>query len=111
MVTVDPAAIKLDPGWTTNQVQNGAPDGIALVDTTSGVLLDALSYEGSITMAQIAGFATPVSLVEGTALASTVADSNTVDESLCRSANGNDTDNANSDWTLCATKTPGTANP
>ena len=29
--------------------QNGAPDGLAIVDTGSGALIDALSYEGAIT--------------------------------------------------------------
>ena len=33
--------------------QNGAPDGLALVDTEKDVLLDALSYEGSIHAATI----------------------------------------------------------
>jgi hypothetical protein len=110
-VTVPSTALKIDPGWTTNAIQNGSPDGMAIVDTNASKIVDALSYEGSITMAVIAGFSAPVSLVEGTALSTTVADSNTVDESLCREPNGNDTDNANSDWTLCTTKTPGTANP
>src|SRR5207248_11117452 len=35
MVTVPASALKLDPGWTTNQVQNGSPDGMALVDTNA----------------------------------------------------------------------------
>ena len=74
-------------------------------------LLDALSYEESIAMAQIAGFASPVSLVEGTALATSVADSNTTDGDLCRSPDGRDSDDANTDWKFWTTKTPGTANP
>jgi hypothetical protein len=59
----------------------------------------------------LTGFAQPVSLVEGTVLATSVADSNTTDGSLCRSPNGQDTDNANADWTFCTVPTPGTANP
>jgi hypothetical protein len=110
-VTVPMAAKKIDPGWTTNAIQNGAPDGIALVDTSTNTLIDAFSYEGSITMAMLTGFATPQSLVEGTALTATVADSNTADGSLCRSPNGQDTDSANVDWKFCATLSPGTANP
>jgi len=31
---------------TSNQIQNGAPDGIALIDMLAGTVLDALSYEG-----------------------------------------------------------------
>ena len=49
------------------EAQNGSPDGVALVDTGTGALLDALSYEGAITAAQI-GTVT-VSLVEGTGAA------------------------------------------
>ena len=50
-----------------NNIQNGSPDGIAIVDTYTGELLDALSYEGSITVVTIDGIGT-VSLVEGIAL-------------------------------------------
>jgi hypothetical protein len=108
-VSVPTSAIKLDPGWTTDRIQNGAPDGVALVDTNGPRLLDALSYEGSITMAQITGFTAGVSLVEGTAEAA--ADSNTTDGDLCRSPDGHDSDNASADWKFCTTKTPGMANP
>jgi len=110
-VTVPASALKIDPGWTHDAIQNGAPDGVALVDTTNNTLIDAFSYEGSITAAMLPGFATPPSLVEGTALATTVADSNTADGSLCRHPDGQDTDNAASDWAFCATLSPGTANP
>jgi hypothetical protein len=62
--------------------QNGAPDGLALVDTEKDVLLDALSYEGAIHTATI-GTKT-FDLVEGTMLPVDVADSNTVDGTLAR---------------------------
>ena len=39
--------VEIDP-------QNGAPDGVALVNTTTKALLDALSYEGAISAAEIA---------------------------------------------------------
>ncbi len=90
------------------EAQNGAPDGVALIDTASGTLLDALSYEGAITAAQIDG--QTYSLVEGTLLAATVADSNTQDGSLSRIPDGADTNNAASDWVFTTTKTPGAAN-
>lgn len=105
-VSVPASAIKLDPGWTTDQVQNGAPDGIALIDTTTHTLIDALSYEGSMTSVSLPGFTSPVSLVEGTA--TTAVDSGA--GSLCRSPNGQDTNQANMDWKLCTTLTPGVAN-
>ncbi|MEP6893459.1 MAG: lamin tail domain-containing protein [Gaiellaceae bacterium] len=88
--------------------QNGAPDGFALIDTTTGNLLDALSYEGSITAAVIDG--KTYSLVEGTVLPDTVVDSNTINGSLIRNPDGKDTDNAASDWAFTSTPTRGVAN-
>jgi large repetitive protein len=90
------------------EAQNGAPDGVALVDTATPALLDALSYEGAITAATIDG--QTYSLVEGTALADTVVDSNTVDGSLSRIPDKQDTNNATADWAFTSTKTPGAAN-
>lgn len=92
-----------------SNVQNGAPDGIALVDTTTNTLVDALSYEGSITMAAIPGLGT-VSLVEGTALAPTTEDVDPTSGSLSRLPNGSDTNDAATDWNFTTTPTPGTAN-
>jgi hypothetical protein len=86
--------------------QNG-PDGLALVSASTGIL-DALSYEGAITQAQIGGAS--VSLVEGTALPAAVADSNTVAGSLIRNPDGRDTDDAASDWAFTTTLTRGAAN-
>jgi hypothetical protein len=90
------------------EAQNGAPDGVALVDTGSGALLDALSYEGAINAAVIDG--QTYDLVEGTVLAASVADSNTVDGSLSRIPDGQDTNDAAADWKFTTTKTPGAAN-
>ena len=93
--------------WDTDP-QNGTPDGVALVDTATNTLLDALSYEGAITAATIDGAV--YSLVEGTAMPATRADSNIDDGSLIRSPNGRDTDDAASDWAFTTTKTKGAAN-
>jgi hypothetical protein len=93
--------------WST-EAQNGAPDGVALIDTTTGALVDALSYEGEIRAATIDG--QTYDLVEGNPLATDVADSNTVDGSLSRIPDGNDTDDAAADWAFTTTKTPGAAN-
>lgn len=88
--------------------QNGAPDGIALVNADGGALLDAFSYEGPITSAVIGG--ATYSLVEGTALPADVADSNTVDGSLSRIPNGTDTNDAATDWRFTTSVTRGAAN-
>jgi hypothetical protein len=90
------------------ELQNGAPDGLALVDTAAGKLLDALSYEGAITAAQI-GTAT-YNLVEGTVLPTSVEDSNTVAGSLIRNPDGKDTNDAASDWAFTTTLTRGAPN-
>jgi hypothetical protein len=90
------------------EMQNGAPDGLALVDTATKQLLDALSYEGEIRSATIDGQV--YDLVEGTALPATVADSNAVDGSLSRLPDGGDTNDAAADWAFTETKTPGAAN-
>jgi Lamin Tail Domain/Collagen triple helix repeat (20 copies) len=92
----------------TVEMQNGAPDGVALVDTVTQALLDALSYEGEIHSATIDG--QTYDLVEGTPLAATVADSNSVDGSLSRLPDGSDTNDAVTDWAFTTTKTPGAAN-
>ena len=89
------------------EAQNGAPDGVALLDGEK-LLLDALSYEGEITAATIDG--QTYDLVEGTALPASVADSNTVVGSLARIPNGGDTDDAAADWEFTGTVTAGAAN-
>jgi len=94
-------------GTGSDYVQNGAPDGLAIINTNT--LVDALSYEGAMTMVTISGLGT-VSLVEGTMLPVSVADSSTVPGALCRLPNGSDQNNASVDWKLCSTLTPGRAN-
>lgn len=109
-VTVPPAALKIDPGWTSNRIQNGSPDGIALIESSgsTATLIDALSYEGSMTSVTFTGFTGTFSLVEGTP--ATATDNNTTIASLCRTPDGNDTDDADTDWAVCNTITPGAAN-
>jgi hypothetical protein len=88
------------------ELQNGAPDGLALL--SGATLLDALSYEGAITAATIGG--QTYNLVEGAVLPATVADSNAADGSLIRNPDGQDTDDAASDWAFTTTVTRGAAN-
>ena len=92
-----------------DNVQNGAPDGLALVDTGTKTVLDALCYEGAMTAASLPGPMT-ASLVEGTALPTSVADSNTVKGSLARLPDGVDGDNAAVDWAFTPAPTPGARN-
>ncbi len=90
------------------EAQNGAPDGVALIDTADGALLDALSYEGPIASAVID--AQTYNLVEGTVLPASVADSNTVAGSLARIPDGSDTNDAATDWAFTTVVTPGAGN-
>jgi len=91
-----------------NSVQNGAPDGVVLFDTTNFEIMDAISYEGSITTATIIGDPGYYDLVEGTA--TSAEDNNDTVTSIIRWPNGLDTDNAADDWTETTTPTPGAAN-
>ena len=91
-----------------DQIQNGPPDGVALIDTSTQTLADALSYEGPIERAFIGPFAH--TLVEGNPLPASVADSNSVTGSLARLPNGSDTGDAATDWAFTSTVTPGREN-
>ncbi|MBL0039655.1 MAG: lamin tail domain-containing protein [Xanthomonadales bacterium] len=93
---------------TDSIVHNGAPDAVAIIDSEALTVIDALSYEGSVTAASIEGFVAPVSLVEGTTLAA--LDDGSAVESLSRLPNGNDNNNADTDFSLTALLTPGTSN-
>jgi len=78
----------------TNLIQNGAPDGVALFNDT--VLLDSLSYEGTI-----------ATYTEGSA--TTVVDSNVFDMSLARIPDGVDTNDNLADF-VSGCLTPGSPN-
>jgi hypothetical protein len=93
---------------THDVIQNGAPDAVTLIDTVGLKVLDALSYEGEITKAQLDGFPTAVNLVEGTA--ATALDANDDQGDLSRTPNGADTDDADTDWAFVPVATPGVTN-
>ncbi|MDC0675965.1 lamin tail domain-containing protein [Nannocystis radixulma] len=106
---VPPGALKVN--ISNGIVQNGGsdPDGIALVNKSSQKLIDALSYDGSITAINIPGVGV-VSLVEGMALPANVIDNPAGAGSLARLPNGQDSNNAATDWKFTGTPTPGAAN-
>lgn len=110
-VFVPSTAKKIDPVWISDQIQNGAPDGVAIFDSVTLTVLDALSYEGSVTAAQLPGFAQTVNLVEGTELPpATVYDVNDDIRTICRDPNGQDTNNAANDFKVCTNRSVGKAN-
>ncbi|HEY1086723.1 MAG TPA: lamin tail domain-containing protein, partial [Archangium sp.] len=92
------------PG-TTDLMQNGAPDGVALVAVSTSTVLDALSYEGNTTSTVLGG-----SIQEGAAATTSLVDSNTAHASLCRNPNGTDTNVNASDFDVCSMPTPGASN-
>ena len=107
--TVPNGVLKVNFAGTTDQIQNGSPDGLALVNTTTMKLIDALSYEGEITSTTITNVGT-VSLVEGMAISAAIVDSNAENASFSRLPNGYDGNNAATDWVLSKTLTPGLPN-
>ncbi len=111
-IVVPPTAVQLAPPEfnTGNVIQNGAPDGVLLLDTVNLLVLDSLSYGGSITAATVTGIPGLVNLVEAPALPASVVDSDSVTGSLVRFPSGTDTDHAASDWTFTTTPTPGAPN-
>jgi hypothetical protein len=92
----------LDLGPLQDLVQNGAPDGVALVNTATNVLVDAISYEGIMTamnlpMGQVGPF-------EATSLGDFGMGS------IGRAPNGANTGNGVVDWAVAAVSTPGAPN-
>jgi hypothetical protein len=87
-------------------VQNGDPDGLALVEVATGRVLDVLSYGGGITRATYMG--REISLVSGRP--TTARDVSSGPASLARLPNGVDTDDDASDWARTETPTPGAEN-
>ncbi len=108
LMNAAPGALTLSLGTSTDYVQNGAPDGAALLNSNTNTVLDKLSYEGTVALCDIFGVQT--SLVEMTVLPTMIQDSNTATGSLCRIPNGTDSNNASLDWKLSTTPTPGAAN-
>jgi len=106
-VPVDENAKVLLLPLASNNVQNGSPDGVALVDTANRVILDALSYEGAMTEAAIEGLPGSWSLVQGQTVSE--SDDNEVSGSLCRFPDKTDSGDDDTDWARCR-PTPGEAN-
>ena len=92
-------------------IQNGAPDAIGIIRTSTGELVDALSYEGSVTSGKVTVGQGSIQLnfVEGDP-ANAVDGGTSQDYSIIRVPNGSDTNDAASDWRATTTVTPGTAN-
>jgi hypothetical protein len=108
VATLPPGTLSVTLPSSSNNIQNGAPDGLALFDTAALMLLDALSYEGAITAATFDGIPGTYNLVEGSA--ATAQDSNSNPGSLVRFPDGTDSDQAASDWHFVESPSPGASN-
>lgn len=104
-VNVPPTALKV--AGKAGTIQNGSPDGIALVNTAKGVVLDAVSYEGGMLAVTLPGIGL-VSLVEG--VQTNVEDNNLSPRSIGRLPDGYDANNAATDWAQFEAQTPGAPN-
>lgn len=102
------AATVLNFSGFNNNIQNGSPDGIALINFGNNTVLDTVSYEGGITTANIIGLGV-INLVQGTPIPLAVADDNTGNVSLSCLPNGAGSGNDSADWGM-AVPTPGAAN-
>ncbi|MFZ5446914.1 MAG: lamin tail domain-containing protein, partial [Myxococcota bacterium] len=110
LATLPGTVKKLAIGGTasaTNLVQNGPTDAVALIDTASSAILDALSYQGQTSWTSPNG---TVVVQEGTASTTLLADSNTINNSVCRVPNGADTNSNGTDFAVCSAPTPGAVN-
>ena len=95
---------RFDLGAATDAIQNGAPDGVALIDS-GGALIDAVSYEGAMTMIRTSTGGTIMLGADGAS-----AGTDPGDGALARTPNGCDRDTPGMDWMLAATPTPGAPN-
>ncbi|WP_157069608.1 lamin tail domain-containing protein [Sandaracinus amylolyticus] len=91
-------------------VQNGAPDAVVLLDTSSNTIADAIAYEGANPMMSLMGDATPRTVAEA-AVSPAGADSNTDPLTLQRITDGCDRDTPLVDWEFAPTLSPGATNP
>jgi len=107
-VTVPTGVTKITITPATNAIQNGPNDAIVFIQTSTGAVLDAVSWGGACNQMSVMGVPGNPPCDEGTP--TTAIDSNTVAGSLCRNPNGSDTDNNSTDFVFCATSTPGAAN-
>ncbi len=95
-ITVGGGVLKISGGFNTDAIQNGAPDGIVLINNATHTVIDGFSYEGAMPAVDLPGFTASVDLAD-----IGVGDLTPFTNAVCRKPNGTDTDTA-ADWGLCA---------
>ena len=86
-------------------IQNGSSDGVVLIDTSDNSIIDSVSYEGNLTGVTITDLSITIDITEGT---SSLTD--TIDGSLSRIPNGEDSNNNDADFLFTSSTTPGSQN-
>lgn len=99
-----PGVIKVEFNVASAIIQNGSPDGLALVDSGHNLLLDSLCYGGSMTNVSLAGLTATYNLVSVTDL-----DSNVSNGALARAPDTGATGDLMS-FAFSSNVTPGAAN-
>lgn len=89
----------------TDNIQNGAPDAVALMQGTT--VVDSVSYEGPTIWDAGTG---NIALTEGAASTASLADTNSDAGSIARLPNGVDTNQNATDFAFTSTPTPGQPN-
>ena len=103
------AGVKTLQRGTTDFIQNGPPDAVALYNGTTDALIDSLSYEGNVAQGAIAGTTTRFDFREGTEDTTNLSD-NGAAGSLCRNPQSEDLNSNADDFRFTTTLTPGAVN-
>jgi hypothetical protein len=98
----------------TGTIQNGNPDGVALVNVSTRAIIDTVAYGGVVTLAKPSEANWAAFPLDGVAGVTMFDDSGTtiapVVGSIIRNPDGTDTDTCSADWKFTHTMTPGAAN-
>ncbi|MCB1595891.1 MAG: lamin tail domain-containing protein, partial [Xanthomonadales bacterium] len=109
VVGSDSVLTSLPPGTISmplnGSIQNGSSDGVVLIDTSDNSIIDSVSYEGNLTGVTITDLSITIDITEGT---SSLTD--TIDGSLSRIPNGEDSNNNDADFLFTSSTTPGSQN-
>jgi large repetitive protein len=112
-VTVGSGVTKINFAAASNNIQNGSgtnSTGVAIINTSTLTVVDSVSFTGASPglVAQITGFTGKTTFAEGAF--KLLSDSNSVQQTLVRLPNGQDTNSITADWQTSATPTPGLPN-
>jgi hypothetical protein len=108
-VTVPAGAQTITFGAASNNITNSGPTGVAIIDTVKLTVVDSVTFGGTVN-AQLVGFPSKTSFLEGTA--KSLSDSGSTAGSCVRIPNGQDADNLTTDWQFSSANnpSPGAAN-